>query len=73
MRMVDDWRTIVLKAWSVRLIILAGVLQGAEIALPLINKALPIPPMTFAVASLVVTAAAFVARLTAQRNMKAPD
>ncbi|QKV18706.1 hypothetical protein [Oricola thermophila] len=68
MRLLNDWRRVLRRAWSIRLIVIAGVLSGAEVALPLVGKAVAIPPGVFAAASGIVTAAAFVARLLAQKE-----
>ena len=65
--LIRDWRQVLKRAWSVRLILTAGLLSGAEVALPLLP--LPIPPGLFAALSAFTTAAAFVARLLAQKDM----
>ena len=67
MKLIADWRQVLKRAWSVRLIIAAGLLSGAEVALPLLP--LPIPAGIFAALSAVTTAAAFIARLLAQKDM----
>lgn len=67
MKLIADWRQVLKRAWSVRLIIAAGFLSGAEVALPLLP--LPIPAGIFAALSAVTTAAAFIARLLAQKDM----
>lgn len=69
MKLVADWRRVLRHAWSVRLMILAAVLSGAEIALPLLAGVLPVPPLTFAALSGLATAAALVARLVAQKSV----
>lgn len=66
MRVVDNWRAVLRHAWSVRLLILAGLLSGAEVSLPLIQDLLPIPRGVFAVLSFFATCGAFVARIAAQ-------
>jgi hypothetical protein len=66
MKLTADWKHVLKKAWSVRLMILAGLLSGAEVILPLFIDTLP--RRLFAVLSMVVITAAFVARLTAQRG-----
>ncbi|MBB3144951.1 hypothetical protein FHS21_001352 [Phyllobacterium trifolii] len=70
MRLIDDWRSVLRKAWSMRLMLLAGLLSGIEAALPLLDGLLPIPQRLFAVLTLFAVAAAFVARLIAQNNLK---
>ena len=52
---------------SLRFIILAGVLSGLEIILPLFMDV--IPRNTFALLSFVAVSAAFVARLVAQKGI----
>jgi len=67
MRLYDNWRTILKKAWSIRLMILAGVLSGIEIVVPLFADSLP--RGVFAALSFASVAAAFVARLVAQNDL----
>lgn len=71
MNLVHDWKRIIRKAWSVRLIIAAGVLSGAEVILPYFDDTLP--KGIFAFLSFVVTAAAFVSRIVAQPKMYESD
>lgn len=67
--LVKNWRAVLRRAWSIKLIILAGILSGAEIALPLIQDLLPIPRGVFAGLSFLATAAGLVARLVAQQSV----
>lgn len=67
MQLYEDWKKILIKAWSVRLMILAGLLSGAEVAMPYFVSV--IPPGSFAIASAVVTACAMVARVVVQKNV----
>lgn len=62
-----DWRLVLQRAWSIRLLLLAGVLSGLEVALQFID--LPLPPGVFAVLMTVIVGAAFIARLVAQENL----
>jgi hypothetical protein len=70
MTLLPNWRAVLRRAWSVRLMIVAAVLSGAEIALPLLDGLLPVPRGAFAALSAFATGGAFVARLIAQRNME---
>ncbi|MEN5279354.1 hypothetical protein ABE527_20785 [Brucella sp. TWI432] len=70
MQLVPDWRHVLRKAWSVRLILLAGLLTGIEVALPLLGDAYPIPTGIFALLSLIITMAAFVMRLVSQKAFR---
>ena len=63
-----EWRKILRHAWSIRLLIVAGVLSAAEVALPLIQGILPVPTGVFAALSGLATAGAFVTRLLAQKQ-----
>lgn len=67
MKLVENWRDLLKKAWSLRLMFLAAVLSGVEIVLPLFHEA--IPRGLFAVLSFLTVAAAFVARLVAQKGL----
>lgn len=67
MKLIADWRAILRRAWSVRLMILAGLLSGCEIILPLYADDLP--RTLFASLSMIVITAALVARLVAQKGL----
>lgn len=64
MRLIDDFGRVFTKLWSVRLAILAGLLSGVEVILPLFQA--DFPRGWFAIASFVVTMASIVARAIAQ-------
>jgi len=68
MKLANDWKEILKKAWSVRFMILAGVLSGVEVILPFFVY--DIPRGTFAVLSFLAVAGAFMSRLVAQKNMQ---
>lgn len=67
MRLIADWKAVLRKAWSVRLIVLAGLLSAAEIVLPMFADA--IPRGAFAVLTVLTVAGAFVARIVAQKGL----
>lgn len=67
MKLHTNWRIILCKAWSIRLIIIAGLLSGIEVALPLLGD--QIPTGVFATLTAFFCGAAFVARLVAQRDV----
>ena len=68
MRLIEDWWKVLRYGWSIRLIVLAGLLSGAEVVLPMFGDVLP--RRLFAALMFSVTVAAFIARLTAQPKMK---
>lgn len=63
MKLLPDWKNILQRAWSVRLILLAALLSGAEAILPVFGAAVP-PWATFGVVS-----GALIARFVAQPKM----
>lgn len=73
MRFVWNWRRVLRHAWSIRLGILAGILSGAEIALPLIQDLLPVSRGTFAALSFLATAGALIARVVMQQTLSGDD
>lgn len=68
MSLVHNWRDILKKAWSVKLLVLAALLSGLEVALPFFDL-LILPAGVLAALSFVVTAGAFIARIVAQRDL----
>jgi hypothetical protein len=64
-----DWRRILLRAWSIRLILLAGLFSGLEVAFAVFADNPPIPRGTFASLSGLTTMAAFIARVIAQKDV----
>lgn len=67
-----DWRAIVMRAWSIRFIVGAGLLSGLEAALPLAHAfgwLEWMPAGVFAALSFLTVAGAFIARLLVQKNL----
>ncbi len=71
MKLRADYRKILAKAWSVRLILLAGLLSTAEAVLPLFANELP--RSLFSVATAVAVTGALVARITVQKEFDHGD
>jgi hypothetical protein len=69
MKPVRNWRAVLRYAWSIRLMLLAGLLSGAEVVLPLLDGILPIPPRLFAVLSFLSVGGAVFARFIAQKGI----
>lgn len=67
MTLLEDWKEILQKAWSIRFIVLAGVLSGIEVILPFFADA--IPRGVFAILSFAAVSAAFVSRIVAQKDL----
>ena len=67
MKLYDNWKDILKRAWSIRFMVLAAVLSGIEVILPFFNES--IPKNIFAALSFICVSAAFIARLVAQRDV----
>lgn len=67
MKLYDNWREILRKAWSIRLMLLAGLLTGCEVILPLFTDTMP--RNVFAILSMLAVSGAFVSRLVAQKDV----
>lgn len=68
MNLIPDWKRIIRRAWSVRLVMLSGVLAGAEVVLPLFVDAMP--RNVFALLSMAAAVGGTVARVVAQPKME---
>lgn len=64
--LIPDWRRVLQRAWSIRLIALAAALSGLEVALPYFDYRLPISESARGLVYFILTMAAFGARLVAQ-------
>ncbi len=69
--LIDEWHWVVNHSWSARLLMLAFTLSAAEVIMPYFSS--QSHPMLYGVATGLVTGAAFVARLIAQKRENAPD
>lgn len=69
MKIVSNWFAIVKHAWSIRFIIIAGLLTGLEAVFPDLPSYLSLTDRQFAVLNFVVVSSAFVARLVAQKKV----
>lgn len=68
MNLTPDWRRVLARAWSIRLILLAAILSGAEVAMMFWVP--DWPAGLLAAVSGLVSAAALVSRILAQSNME---
>jgi len=66
-----DWRRILRRAWSVRLMALAVALTAAEFLLSMLPPGtLPVTPGVLALLSAITTVGAMVARILVQKDLK---
>lgn len=68
MNLVPEWKRLLRKAWSIRLMVLAGMMSGCEVILPLFVDT--IPRNLFAALSIAAAIAAGIARVVAQPKME---
>ena len=68
MKLYDNWKDIVKKAWSIKFIILAAVLSASEVILPLFFDYFD--RGTFAILSFIAVSGAFISRLVAQKDIE---
>lgn len=68
MKLVSDWRWVLRYAWSIRLLIAAGILTGLEAVLPYLADTSLISDRWFRLLMFVVTIAAFMARIISQKD-----
>lgn len=64
MNLLPNWKTLLLKAWSVRLALLASFLSGLEMIIPMLTPFQPSGWLIFA--SFCISAGAAIARIVAQ-------
>jgi polyferredoxin len=64
-----NWRQILRRAWSIRLILLAGMFSGLEVAFAVFADNPPIPRGVFASLSGLTTMIALIARIIAQKDI----
>jgi hypothetical protein len=68
MNLVPEWKWLLRKTWSIRLVILSALLSGFEVILPLFVDTLP--RNLFAALSMCSAIAAGIARVVAQPKME---
>jgi hypothetical protein len=68
-KLAEDWHRILRHAWSVRFLVVAGVLSGLEVALPLLAGVLPLSAPWFAAILGTVVCLALIARFVAQEKV----
>ena len=68
LELIEDWRAVLRKAWSMKFSILAAILGGLEVGVQLVQPA-GIPNGVFAGIASAVLLSAAIARLVAQREL----
>lgn len=73
MKLIDNWRAVLIRAWSVRLIAIAALLTGIEALFGLMDaRLMGLPDGIFAAVASAVSASALAARLIAQNGLDKP-
>lgn len=70
MKLREDWKKFLLKAWSIRIDLLALALSLCELALPIIDEMIYIPRGLFLALSMVVGLFSNLAQIVAQKEFK---
>ncbi|MFA9261800.1 MAG: hypothetical protein ACEQSB_00370 [Undibacterium sp.] len=70
MEAVKNWKSVLRYAWSVRLIVISGLLSGVEAILPYISGSPESSSSWVTVLTFVVTVSALIARFVAQPEVK---
>lgn len=73
MTLLPNWRGVLRKAWSIKFMVLAALMSGAEVVMSILQPSNTLPPGVFAALAGVVTSVALVARLLAQNEAGAGD
>lgn len=68
-RLVPNWLRVAQRSWSFRLGVIAALLSGCELLVPLLPTFIEIPPGIFAAASFFVGVAAPISRLIHQTSL----
>lgn len=71
MRLIDDWRVVALRAWSMYGLYLIILINGLEFALPLVGEQLPISDNWRIGLTIGIGAAAAYLRLRPQKSISA--
>lgn len=69
MKLVSNWRALIARAWSLKLLALAIFLGALEMALPFLHGVLPVRPGTFFALIFLTNVLAAIARLVAQKGL----
>lgn len=67
MKLYPNWKTILRKGWSIRFMLVAGLLSGCEVALPVFADS--IPRNVFGGLMFMTVGGAFISRLVAQKDI----
>lgn len=71
MKLIDDWKTVMQQAWSMRLALLTAIFSAGEVVLPFFVDF--VPPHTMAILAVLTATGAAIARIVAQPEMHKND
>lgn len=71
MKLVQNWRDVIARAWSIRFMALAAIFGALEAAMPYLQGTIPVSSGVFAGLTALSTLAAFVSRIVYQENLPA--
>lgn len=67
--LLSNWRAILMRAWSFRLIVSIALLQGLDYAMPYVGMALPLPDGWLTPVTIVIAVLAAFSRLVPQKGL----
>lgn len=70
MKISDDWKIVMKRAWSVRFMAMAAFFAGVNAAVPYLQGYLPVSERAFGTLTGLATAAALFSRFIAQRGVE---
>lgn len=68
--LAPNWKRIVMRAWSVRLMGLGVLVNGLDVAWPYFEAYLPISKLSFGLVAMFLSMGAIYARIKYQRNLR---
>lgn len=68
--LLPNWRRVLFRAWSMWLILFIGLLQGLDVALPIVGMSLPLPDGWLPWVTIIVAVAAAISRLIPQPKLQ---
>lgn len=71
MKLIDEWKAVATKAWSVRLAVASALFAATDVIIPIITPEYPTRAFTMLAGAFAIGSA--LVRVIQQQNLKAPD
>lgn len=73
MKLISNWQAVLKHAWSPRLILILGLLNGLYALTDVLIMTMPVPPMWLAVVNAALAGVTFVSRFIPQEKVSGHD